>query len=106
MIFYKMLPGQKLILRKARPRPQAARPITARRPAAVESLLIKLILWLLTTFAAPTVAVVRHVRRAWPPTIPVATKQKMAVLGFILSMLATVILEILAQNYIDRIFGV
>lgn len=110
-----------LILTKTNRPPPAACPVRARSASVPQPQPILTFILYLCTLLQPILCKVHnksgHIEAAeaaifsaictigdhWPPAIPRATRQKMAVLMFLAGVLATVILENCLENYLERI---
>jgi hypothetical protein len=72
MRFYsEAIRGDLILIRTNIPTPPAC-PVLAQSAPAVDPLLVRFILWLLATFARPTLATARATRNAWQPITPEA----------------------------------
>jgi hypothetical protein len=100
--FSEAIRGDLILIKSDNVTPQAARAIATRSAPIVDPLIIKFILWLLATFAAPAIATVRPLYSTWT-LIADDLRPRWAVLCFLATVLIQIILESLATSYIERV---
>lgn len=93
--------GQIILTKPLRRQPVTTIPVEARSVKPVDNAIVRLILFVITLLW-PLVTAVKTVVDQWPPRLPAATRQQIATLSF----LATIVLMVVAENYLDRALGV
>lgn len=98
--------GDLILIRTNRPTPPAC-PVLAKsvaQPAPADPLWLTIILWLCAALGRAGYTL-NCVRDSWPPPIWTENRAKLAILMFLAGVLASVILENVAGNYLEGVLG-